>query len=89
MVASATTTRKEKAPRKQRTKKEKHIDSDSDDDCASDVRILAHRNYCENFDKKKQCENETILFVCSGRGKLKLDRKWKQSWSWISNEQPP
>ena len=38
MAASATTTRKEKAPRKQRTKKEKHVDSDSDEDYASDVR---------------------------------------------------
>ena len=63
MVASATTTRKEKAPRKQRTKKEKQIDSDSDDDCASDVRILAHRNYCENLQKMKQFEKETCLRV--------------------------
>jgi hypothetical protein len=38
MPASATTTRKEKAPRKQRMKKEKHVDSDSDEDYASDVR---------------------------------------------------
>jgi hypothetical protein len=38
MAASATTPRKEKAPRKQRTKKEKHVDSDSDEDYASDVR---------------------------------------------------
>ena len=86
MPASATTTRKEKAPRKQRTKKEKHIDSESDDDCASDVRTLSHRSYCENFEEMKQLEC-LFLLTCLGRGEFKLDRKWKQSW--ISNKQPP
>ena len=86
MPASATTTRKEKAPRKQRTKKEKHIDSESDDDCASDVRTLGHRSYCENFEEMKQLEC-LFLLMCLGRGEFELDRKWKQSW--ISNKQPP
>ena len=39
--------------KKQRTKKKKRIDSDSDDDCASDVRILARRNYNRAKSKKK------------------------------------
>ena len=37
---AASTTQKEKAPRKQRGKKDKHVDSDSDEDYPSDVRSL-------------------------------------------------
>ena len=40
MPATSTTMRKEKAPRKLKTKKDKHAESDSDEDYPSDVRIF-------------------------------------------------
>ena len=63
MAASATATRKEKAPRKQRAKKEKHVDSDSDEDYASDVRKFNDRNHSKGLNIKPVSKHLANLFV--------------------------
>ncbi len=79
MAASATATRKEKAPRKQRAKKEKHVDSDSDEDYASDVRKFDDRNHSKGRNIKSVLSRFPLgEFVRANREKSNLIG-WRQT----------